>query len=74
MSSSTCQPEFPTVKLSAGHSEIVRIGTLTSVADRLQSKVDEASTQMNKKLEEMTKRIDTLERNLKQMEPPAGEE
>ncbi|GAA5811931.1 hypothetical protein MFLAVUS_005378 [Mucor flavus] len=37
---------------------------LTSVADRLQSKVDEA-------IEEMTKRIDTLERNLKQMEPPA---
>ncbi|KAG2196097.1 hypothetical protein INT46_005768 [Mucor plumbeus] len=33
-----------------------------------QTRVDDVSTNMNKKLEEMTKRIDSLERSLKQME------
>ncbi|KAG1079298.1 hypothetical protein G6F42_023838 [Rhizopus arrhizus] len=33
-----------------------------------QTKVDDVSSNMDKKLEEMTKRIDTLERSLKQME------
>ncbi|KAL7311423.1 hypothetical protein PS15m_009191 [Mucor circinelloides] len=41
---------------------------LVSVANKLQTKVDDVSSNMDKKLEEMTKRIDTLERSLKQME------
>ncbi|KAK4512789.1 uncharacterized protein ATC70_003495 [Mucor velutinosus] len=41
---------------------------LVNVANKLQSKVDDVSINMNKKLEEMTTRIDSLERSLKQME------
>ncbi|KAL0138127.1 hypothetical protein V8B55DRAFT_1535233 [Mucor lusitanicus] len=41
---------------------------LVTVANKLQTKVDDVSSNMNKKLEEMTKRIDSLERSLKQME------
>ncbi|CAO3647507.1 unnamed protein product [Mucor hiemalis] len=43
---------------------------LVSIADKLQSQMDNVSDNMNKKIEEMTKRIDSLEQSLKQMEQP----
>ncbi|KAI8639502.1 hypothetical protein BD408DRAFT_421239, partial [Parasitella parasitica] len=41
---------------------------LVGLANKLQTRVDDAGNNMSKKLEEITKRIDTLERGLKQME------
>ncbi|CEP11138.1 hypothetical protein [Parasitella parasitica] len=41
---------------------------LVGLANKLQTRVDDVSSNMTKKLEEMTKRIETLERGLKLME------